>query len=195
MIRSVLKKVLCFGIILCGISSLTAVAGRAAYAQNTKKVGQLNFQVADDWPIEKRGGLLTPVPTEEYLTIKLKEIEKEFLSIRNEFSEGLNGIEADLESITRNLSKETRESQSQSEALGKASKNGAEALSRIELLRSKMSFLDKNVAAKILGVEKDLKDINREVEFIKDNMDGLQTQIYHLEEKLDYLQEGQGGSY
>jgi hypothetical protein len=36
----------------------------------------LNFNLPEDWPIEKRGGVVAPIPVEEYLSKKFKSVEE-----------------------------------------------------------------------------------------------------------------------
>ena len=36
---------------------------------------RLHFALPPDWPVEKRGGILAPIPIEEYLAKKFKTIE------------------------------------------------------------------------------------------------------------------------
>ena len=40
-----------------------------------KTAEQLHFKVPPDWPIEKRGGIMAPIPIEEYLARKFKALE------------------------------------------------------------------------------------------------------------------------
>ena len=72
-----IKKRVCINFILIVNIGLLLIAFENSYAQSSKRVGKLNFQVPEDWPIVKRGGLMTPIPTEEYVSIKFKEIETE----------------------------------------------------------------------------------------------------------------------
>ena len=44
-----------------------------ATVRKTKE--QLHFELPPDWPIERRGGLMQPIPMEEYLAMKFKSLE------------------------------------------------------------------------------------------------------------------------
>ncbi len=49
----------------------------------------LHFQVPADWPIEKRGGVMAPIPIEEYLSRKFKGIETQIQALEQR----LNGLD------------------------------------------------------------------------------------------------------
>jgi len=44
----------------------------------------LRFDVPEDWPIEKRGGVVAPIPVDEYLVIKFKEVDKKIEALSDE---------------------------------------------------------------------------------------------------------------
>lgn len=186
-----------FGIILVGVAGMILFAGNNSHAQVSKKVGKLNFQVPEDWPVEKRGGLMMPVETEEYVSIKFKEIEKEFLAVRDDFSEKFSKFESDLKIIEEDLSKKVKKIQTETQAQEGSSADLADILSSIEMLKSELARLDRKITNKIRSMQAQLEDMSAgtEIEFIKENIDGLQTQIYRLDEKVDYLQESQESSY
>jgi len=58
----------------------------------TKSKNGLHFQVPDDWPIEERGGIVAPIPIEEYLARKFEKLE---LRIRT-IEQSLSGIDLRL---------------------------------------------------------------------------------------------------
>lgn len=183
------EKRVYFGFILIVSIGMMFVAYGNSYAQNSKKVGQHNFQLPDDWPVEKRGGLITPLPTEEYVSIKFEEIEKEFQAIKGDLSARFNGFESDLKSIEEDLAKEIKTRRSESEAQGGTGKDLEGILADIELLKNELARLDRKITNKIRDMQSKLQKTDSQIEFIKENLDGLQTQIYRLDEKIDYFQE------
>ena len=185
----VVKKCLYFGLILIVSIGLIFVTYGNSYAQSSKKVGKLNFQLPEDWPIGKRGGLISPIPIEEYVSIKFAEIEKEFQAIKDEFSEKFIGLQSNLKNIEEGLSKEIKKRQSENATQGGASGNLTDILSNIESIKSELGRLDRKITNKLKDVQAKLERINPQIEFIKENLDGLQTQIYRLDEKIDYFQE------
>jgi hypothetical protein len=46
-----------------------------------KTEDRLHFELPPDWPVEKRGGILAPIPMEEYLGKKFKTVESRLQSI------------------------------------------------------------------------------------------------------------------
>jgi len=65
----------------------------------TIKQGGLNFQVPEDWPIEKRGGILAPIPTEEYVSIKFKATEEKFETIKQALTQAQTRMKLPVLSI------------------------------------------------------------------------------------------------
>ena len=55
----------------------------------TKTAERLHFTVPPDWPIEKRGGVMAPIPIEEYLAMKFSSIE----STLQVLEQRLNGLD------------------------------------------------------------------------------------------------------
>ncbi|MCK5012449.1 MAG: hypothetical protein KAS66_01395 [Candidatus Omnitrophica bacterium] len=183
------RKHACLRFILIVIAGIVFVMCSNSYAQSSKKVGQLRFQVPEDWPIEKRGGLMTPISTEEYVSFKFQEIEKEFLAVKDDFARKHEGLESNLKNVEDDILKEFKKLQAQSEEQIRAGVKITDFLSSIGLLRDKIDHLDKVMSKRIKEVESKLNGINLQLEFIGDNLDGLQTQIYRLDEKVDYFHE------
>ncbi len=47
----------------------------------------LNFQLPEDWPLEKRGGTVGPVPIEEYLGVKFAKLESRLAKLEKQMTE------------------------------------------------------------------------------------------------------------
>ena len=184
-----------FWAVILGSMSLAVVIPEHGYTQNAKKVGQLNFQLPEDWPVEKRGGLMTPIPTEEYVSIKFKEIKEEFRSLRDELSEKFTTWESHLKRIEADFSEQIKKGQPGGQTEESPGGNLGDILSDIELLKSELGRLDRKITNKIKEMQGELERGNPQIESIKENLGGLQTQIYRLEEKVDYLQEDRSRSY
>jgi hypothetical protein len=63
-----------------------AEAPRSAEGTVRKSKEGLNFQVPPDWPIEKRNGIMGPIPIEEYLSMKFSAIEARLRNVEQELS-------------------------------------------------------------------------------------------------------------
>ena len=53
----------------------------------TKTSEKLNFKVPPDWPIEKRGGVMAPIPIEEYLARKFAGISTQLQTLQERVNE------------------------------------------------------------------------------------------------------------
>ena len=80
---------------VAGFIALAAVAGGfwAIMAQaeeasksvvETKTAKGLHFKLPHDWPIEERGGVVGPIPIEEYLARKFDTLDKRLQSIEQQ---------------------------------------------------------------------------------------------------------------
>jgi len=65
-------------------------AAERATVRKTKE--QLHFELPADWPVEKRGGIVAPIPVEEYLAVKFKALELRLQTIEQR----LNGFDLRL---------------------------------------------------------------------------------------------------
>ena len=70
---------------------------------------RLRFAVPEDWPIEKRGGIVAPIPMEEYLIIKFKAVESQFDSIDQDTAGKFNEIKSLIESLKIDIEKQIKE--------------------------------------------------------------------------------------
>ena len=57
---------------------------RAERATVRRSQNGLNFELPPDWPIEKRNGVVGPVPIEEYLGLKFKALESRLQTLEQE---------------------------------------------------------------------------------------------------------------
>ena len=81
-------------LVVCGVvSGMMAVGDRVAAADDPSKETSviktrtqegLHFRVPEDWPIEKRGGVVGPIPLEEYVAKKLSAIEARLKSLEQQ---------------------------------------------------------------------------------------------------------------
>jgi hypothetical protein len=71
----------------------------------------LHFKVPPDWPIEKRGGIMAPIPIEEYLARKFKALEAQLQALEQR----LNGFDVRLR-VVEEQAKKQREGLRSSEA-------------------------------------------------------------------------------
>ena len=78
------------------------------FQEVTTKEG-LVFRIPSDMPIERRAGILSPVPFEEYLYIKFKKIEEKLVEVDKKLSETdkkIDRMDKALQDIKKIMEKE-----------------------------------------------------------------------------------------
>jgi hypothetical protein len=96
----VMRCVLCFCVsvllwtlgVLCGVVAAAEESVKTEPATVRRTEANLHFQVPPDWPIEERGGIVAPIPVEEYLARKFKALESQLRTIEQR----LNGLDLRL---------------------------------------------------------------------------------------------------
>ena len=74
---------------------------------NVRSVKGLKFNVPEDWPIEERGGMLGPIPIEEYIAKKFNAIDSKFMEAEGKHINvkiKLDEIESRLENLEKDSS-------------------------------------------------------------------------------------------
>ena len=105
------------GKVLSSLLSLALLAAAHGLARAEDGVGadkptvrksqeQLHFELPPDWPIEKRGGMVGPIPVEEYLAMKFKALESRLQAMEQK----LNGMDLRLRVIEENQNKKAPQS-------------------------------------------------------------------------------------
>ena len=79
-------------LLLGGLRASAAAEETAERATVRKTKEQLHFELPSDWPVEKRGGTVAPIPVEEYLAMKFKALESRLQTIEQR----LNGLDLRL---------------------------------------------------------------------------------------------------
>ena len=69
-----------------GHNSPASAETRSRPATTTRSHGQLKFQLPPDWPIEERGGLVGPIPVEEYLAMKFSALDARLQGLEQQLS-------------------------------------------------------------------------------------------------------------
>ena len=65
---------------------------------------QLHFKLPPDWPIEKRAGMVQPIPVEEYLAMKFKALEARLQVLEQH----LSGLDLRLRVLEEGLPKRSQ---------------------------------------------------------------------------------------
>jgi len=193
--KTLFKKLIYLGIIAVSVAGWMLMINGYGYAERVKSAKGLNFNVAEDWPIEKRGGAVAPIPVEEYVSIKFKAIEEEFQAIRDELSGKLDQFKSDLKSIEKSFSKEIREIQSQNELQEASGGSSGDIQAQVAPLETELGRLDRKITNKVQEMRMQFEKVSQQMESLKEDVKSFQTQIYKLDEKVDYIGEKPGSSY
>ena len=59
----------------------------------------LNFAIPEDMPIEKRNGVVAPIPFEEYSYFKFKKLEEKISALDKKIDESLKSIDKKLDDL------------------------------------------------------------------------------------------------
>jgi len=193
--RNIFKRLRCLGIVLVGAVSLALIVNSYSYAQGSKISKGLNFQVPEDWPVEKRGGIVAPIPIEEYLEIKFTAVEEKFEAIKDELSGKFLELQSDLEGVEKDFSKKIKGVQSEGESQGEVSGDSTEILSSVKSLESELGRLDRKITNKVREMQVQFEKMNQQMMSVEKEIKDLQTQVYKLDEKVDYIDEKSQASY
>ena len=86
----------CCGLIGYGLVSIPMALAKEDRSKDEVTVRKteegLRFNLPPDWPVEKRGGVMAPIPIEEYLARKFKVIESRLQILEQR----LNGLDVRL---------------------------------------------------------------------------------------------------
>ncbi len=190
-----LKKIINFGILFIVGVFLVMVQTNFSYAQKSQKINGLNFEVPEDWPIEKRNGIIAPIPTEEYVAIKFKMIEEEFETIKEDFTVKFKELQFNLENMETKFLEEIKKVQAQDAPRGSVNEDLSEILSKLGLLESELSRLDRKITNKTAKTKTKSEEIVRQISVIEEKMNEFQSQVYKLSEEVDYIFDKQENSY
>jgi len=173
-------------VIIFSISMI--VAGQLSHAQSIQKKSGLNFQVPDDWPIEKRGGILAPIPTDEYMMIKFKEVEEEFKMVNDGLASKFEELQASMKNMEANFTEEIQKVQERSESQAKEGGDDlTDILESVTLLKNEVDYLDRKLMNKVSAMKNRVEDDAGMTKSLEQKIENLQTQSYKLDEEVDYI--------
>jgi len=188
--RPMIGALICF----IGVFAILTIA-IFSYAQNTKKKSGLNFHVPDDWPIEKRGGIVAPIPTDEYLTIKFKATEEEFQTIKADLITKFEELQLDIKNMEINFTKEFQKVQTQADSQSGSREDLTDALARLSLLESEINRLDLKITTKVAVMRTKAREAVTLSKSFDEKIKALQSHIKNLEDEIDYISDKQESAY
>jgi len=189
-------KRLMIGVMICFLSVFVILTVTiSSYAQNTKKKNGLNFQVPEDWPIEKRGGIVAPIPTEEYMSIKFKATEEEFQIIKADLISKFEELQLDIKNMEANYIKEVQKLQAQADSQSGIGEDSTDLFTRLNLLESNLERLDRKIANKATTMKSKSQEIDLLIKSFEKKIKDLQLYIEDLDGEIDKFYDKQGSAY
>jgi len=188
--RRITGAMICF----VGVFVILTIA-ISSYAQNTKKKNGLNFQVPEDWPIEKRGGIVVPIPTEEYFSIKFKATEEEFQIIKADLISKFEELQLDIKNMEVNFTKEVQKIQAQADSQAGIEEDSTDLISRLSLLESNLERLDRKITNKVLTMNTKSQETDMLIKSFEKKIEDLKLYIEDLDREIDKFYDKQGSAY
>jgi len=193
--RDYLKKMMIVGTVFVIGISIIIVLDSASYAQSSKKMKGLHFQVPEDWPIEERGGIVGPIPTEEYIAIKFKATEEQSQVIKDKFTDRMNELQLNLKRMEVDFLIEIKKVQLQGGTSVETNEGLSELISGLDLFESELGRLDRKITNKVHEMKAQSEETARKMNSVEKKIKDLQALIYKLDEEIDYIFEKQKSSY
>jgi len=172
------------------------VPGSRCYGQGTKEVDGLRFTVPEDWPVEKRGGVVGPIPIEEYISMKFKNVQTEMDGIKSDLQEKYGALRSDLESLEAGMSKEMKSLQSQTSSVPVVA--GADMtgfLSRLEEVEDQFARIDRKLTNKMMDFKSGIEGVNLKLNDLEETLGKIQKQFLKIHEELSAIVEIQERNY
>jgi len=161
----------------------------SSFAQNSKKSKGLNFAVPEDWPIEKRGGIVGPIPTEEYITIKFKATAEEIRSIKDNLEERVERLNEKLDMLDEKRL-DNNILQPQNSVPSEIDDDQlTEVLAMLDKLEAKIGRLDRKITNKIAEMRKIYEQKTLSITLFDKSLKDLKKKIFKLQGDVDYLLE------
>ena len=171
---------------ICGLLVMWVMRGYAANEEKSSVKTQkgLRFIVPEDWPIEERNGVVAPIPIEEYITKRFKNIEAKLSYISGVLEDVKSGL-GDRKVESPNVSEEAKSKIQKMETdtakqfegiksgMGSLTNSVGNLKSDLEKVDSRITYIDKGVPDKIASFEKKLDELEKKIrnlEFYVDSM-------------------------
>lgn len=151
----------------------------SGYAQEdltiTKRQKGLRFTVPEDWPIEERGGVVAPIPIEEYISIKFKDIYAQIDSIKQDLSKKLEDVNLVIEDFQSDTADEFKKFETNLES---AKIDVADLTLRLDKITVSLNL-----------IEKDLATFSETIDTIKNQNDNIVKLYKDLVARIEILEQ------
>ena len=160
-----------------------------SYAQNIKTENGLNFNVPDDWPIEKRGGILGPIPTEEYILIKFTEAEEELQAMKDDLTSKFEELQSNIDNVEVNFTKEIQKVQAQAGDQTGAGEDLSDVLTSLASLESELGRLDRKITNKVAEMKGEYEETAIQLRSVEKKIETLLAHVQKLYREIGYSNE------
>lgn len=181
------------GIFGCGVSQ--AQEGKEALG---KSEGGLHFTVPPDWPVEKRGGVLAPVPVEEYVMERFKKIESQIGTMEKELKDTIGVLQAELDSLKAGAAGERKEWNRAVEALqgdlrtlnDSVSPHSESGAGETGSWEGRLDSFSRDVSRRLEDLTRRLEDFEqKKIRSFQFNLDVMDEKIKLLSESLENMRQ------
>lgn len=190
-----LKKLVIISTVFAAGVLMILTVDDLGYAENTKSKSGLNFHVPEDWPIEKRGGILGPIPTEEYMVIKFTKVEEEFQAMKADLKGKIEELQISIDNVQANFTIEIQKTQTQTENPVGVEDDLNDMLANLASMETQIGNLDRKITSKVATMKSQSEATATTVKSFEKKIESLQSQIYKIDEAIDYIFEKQENAY
>ncbi len=162
----------------------------AAEPKSQRTQEGLHFTVPEEWPIEKRGGVLSPMPVEEYVVKRFQESESRITTISQDLSNRITEIKNSCESSRQNTETELKKNDDQINSLKGDIRDLNSALSQPRYASPAESNVGKQVETISQDTSRKLEEFNSRLDsFEEERLRSFQFNLDVLEDKFKLLSE------
>jgi peptidoglycan hydrolase CwlO-like protein len=181
-----LNKKLLIAVIILFVCGLMITSLRSASTEEDNKVKRvekgLRFNVPEDWPVEERNGVVAPVPVEEYLESKFKDITSQLESIKQDLSSKFQEAKQDISSLKDEISEKLKQMKSDAQAKEPQPEDVSMSLDSII---SRFNSVEKSLG----GLSEELRDVDYQDKSINSQLNDMEIRIKQLESELEDIKE------
>jgi methyl-accepting chemotaxis protein len=161
---------------LCFLMVLALPSGGYAQEVQTRSREGLKFTVPEDWPIEKRAGVVAPIPIEEYVTKKFHSIEEQLTALQQQLGVEFQAWEGLLKERKEEWSQEVGKIHSSLESMGEDLRDLVQDVIALSRVQPKVETLDREVSDQ-------LNRLDRRLDALERRMSSLEFHLSTVEER------------
>lgn len=170
------KKIILITIAILSVTAIIIPNSIKCYAQEgqdtTRTQKGLKFNVPEDWPIEERNGVVGPIPIEEYIDIKFKDIASQLEALKQDWAKKIEEVNLELNNFKTDVSEKLKL---------------PDSLMEPEKTEKDWSVILDEIMSRLGLVEKELDLLSEEMNAIKTQNDSVVKQYKDILASIDNL--------